>query len=246
MSQPKPGVLVMDDSTAGQEAAELAACTAVLLDPAGFNPNVELPCGLTSEHVKNAMQGFLDFLTFMNTQLNTRGIERMESMLMQANFSSVVGEFMSANIPKHCDSLVKNRYHNGHPDLVPKGRYDGDSVLHGPDGIEIKASRRLGSWQGHNAEDVWLMMFAYDANKQTDAFEGVPPRPFRFREVVGAQIKKEHWKFAGRSETSRRTITATVMNSGVELMRANYIYRDPNSEPKVKLSAITLPIEKSK
>lgn len=240
MSQAEPGVLLETDDLA---AAELAACSAVPLDVRGFNPKVQLPYGLRTEHVQQAMQAFLDFLTFMNTQLNSRGIERMESMLMQANFSSMVGEFMSANIPKYCESLVKNRYHNGHPDLVPKGQYKGDSILHGPDGIEIKASRRLNGWQGHNAEDVWLMMFAYDANKQTDPSEGVAPRPFSFREVVGAQIKKEHWKFAGRSETSRRTITATIMNSGVELMRANYIYRDPSLQAKVKLKAISLPIE---
>lgn len=67
------------------------------------------------------MQGFLDFLGFVNQQLNTREIQRLETMLMPANFSSIVGEFMSANIPKYCRTLVKNRYHNGHPDLIPPG-----------------------------------------------------------------------------------------------------------------------------
>ena len=39
---------------------------------------------------------------------------------MPANFSSMVGEFMSATIPKYCKTLAKNTYHNGHPDLVAR------------------------------------------------------------------------------------------------------------------------------
>ena len=54
--------------------------------------------------------------------------------------SSMVGEFMGATIPKYCDKLAKNQYHNGHPDLVPKGKFTGDSLQHGTEGIEIKAS----------------------------------------------------------------------------------------------------------
>ncbi len=43
---------------------------------------------------------------------------------MPANFSSMVGEFMSATIPKYCKTLAKNTYHNGHPDLVPAGKFE--------------------------------------------------------------------------------------------------------------------------
>lgn len=67
---------------------------------------------------------------------------RLESFLMPANFSSMVGEFMAAAIPKYCKAIVKNRYHNGHPDLLPKGHYPSDSVLHGPEGIELKSRPR--------------------------------------------------------------------------------------------------------
>src|SRR5437762_5985786 len=65
------------------------------------------------------MQEFINFLGFMNSQLRTREIPRFEAMLMSANFSSLVGEFIAASLPKYCASIVKNRYHNGHPDLLP-------------------------------------------------------------------------------------------------------------------------------
>ena len=147
---------------------------------------------------------------------------------MPANFSSMVGEFMGIAIPKFCRSVVKNQYHNGHPDMLPKGEYPGNSALHAPAGIEIKASRHGGGWQGHNAEDVWLMVFVFDANTARDAARGIAPKPFRFVEVVGAQLEKSDWAFSGRSATSRRTITASVTRTGFEKMEANWIYRAPS------------------
>jgi len=171
------------------------------------------------------MQDFLDFLGFINVQLLTKQLPRLEAFLMPANFSSMVGEFMSAGIPKYCKTIIKNRYHNGHPDMIPIGRYPGDSLLHADEGIEIKASRYESGWQGHNPEDVWLMVFVFDSNTARDAGLGTPPRPFRFKKVVGAELTRADWNFSGRSETSRRTITASVTRSGFNKMEGNWLYR---------------------
>lgn len=208
---------------------ELSACRLPRPDPAHFNPQAAIPFGCTSEHVRAAMGEFLDFLEFVNTQLNGRSIPRLETFLMPANFSSIVGEFMTITLPKHSPGLVKNLYHNGHPDLLPRGVYPGDAVLHADQGIEVKASRYLRGWQGHNAEDAWLMVFAFEANRARDEGNGQCPIPFRFLKVVGAQLTQADWKFAGRSAESRRTITASVTRSGYDKMEANWIYRLPNS-----------------
>lgn len=210
------------------DEAELAACTPVPLSPKGVNPRAAIPYGCKTEHVVAAMQEYLDFLGFINGQLATRQIPRFETMLMPANFSSMVGEFMSASIPKYCPTICKNAYHNGHPDLIPRGQFPNDSVQHaGPVGIEIKASRYKRGWQGHNREDVWLMVFVFDSNRPVDASRGVGPRPFRFVRVLGARIDATDWKFEGRAQGSRRTITATVLPSGYDKMAANWIYWDP-------------------
>jgi hypothetical protein len=171
------------------------------------------------------MNDFLDFLGFINPQLHTKQIARLETMLMPANFSSIVGEFMTSAIPKYCKTLVKNRYHNGHPDLIPTGVFTTDSVQHSDIGIEVKASRYLGGWQGHNPEDIWLMVFVFDCNRPKD----VIPRPFRFIRVIGARLERTDWIFSGRSETSRRTITASVTKSGYAKMMANWIYEGSES-----------------
>lgn len=206
--------------------AELLACTPKPLSAAGFNPNVKLPYGLRGDHIRAAMDGFLEFLGFINQQLYSREMQRIETILMPANFSSIVGEFMGVMIPRHCETLVKNRYHNGHPDLIPAGRFENDAVQYTRHGIEIKASRYSRGWQGHNPESVWLMVFVFDSNRPEDAAKNVLPKPFRFVEVVGAKLTKRDWNFSGRVGTSRRTITASVTESGYRKMMRNWIYRD--------------------
>lgn len=207
---------------------ELAACNPEPVAGKAFNSDAVMPHGLTIDHMAKAMKEFVEFLGFVNTQLNGQGIARLESMLMPANFSSIVGEFMISTIPKHSKGLAKNQYHNGHPDLIPTGKFPDDSIQHTTVGIEIKASRYQSGWQGHNPENVWLMVFVFDSNRPVDLTNEADPRPFRFVKVVGAGLKKVDWAYAGRSATSRRTITASVRPSGRDKMESNWIYKSPS------------------
>ncbi len=207
---------------------ELTACTPYPVDPDGFNQRAELPYGLSAQHLYQAMNVFVDFLGFIHQQLHTRDLARLESLLMPANFSSIVGEFIGATIPRYCPGLVRNQYHNGYPDLIPAGRFPNNAVQYTVDGIEIKASHYPRGWQGHNPENVWRMVFVFDSNRPSDAAKGVKPKPFRLSEVLGAHLTKEDWLFSGRSESSRRTITASVTRSDYEKMVANWIYKAPD------------------
>ncbi len=205
---------------------EWAACTPVPVNPDAFNEGCVLPYGLTAGHVRRAMEDFVEFLDFVNRQLHSKGFPRLESFLMPANFSSIVGEFMVLRIPEHCPTLVKNRYHNGHPDLIPRGRFPGDAVQYAHEGIEIKGSHRPSGWQGHNPESIWLMVFHFDSNTPRDKERGGGPKPFRFKAVYVAQLERNDWTFSGRSITSRRTITASVNRLGLKKMKSNWLYRD--------------------
>jgi len=204
---------------------EEQACVPVPTNPEYFNGRCVLPYGLKNEHIMQAMDDFLDFLGFINQQLYTKSIARLESFLMPANFSSMVGEFMNIGISKYCPTLTKNHYHNGHPDLIPSGKFPDDAVQHASEGIEVKGSRHPGRWQGHNPEAVWLMVFHFDSNASDDVRKNVAPKPFRFIAVYAAKLEREDWTFSGRSDTSRRTITASVNQQGVAKMRANWVYR---------------------
>ncbi len=190
----------------------------------GFNPKAIIPFGVTTAHIHAAMQDFIDFVTAVDTQLHAKGMASLENTMMQANFSSLVGEMMGARIPKHCLTVVKNLYHNGHPDVLPAGKYPNDAAQHaGNNGIEIKASRYLQGWQGHNAEDVWLMVFVFRSGRTGTKVK--KRQSFKFLLVAGAKLAKTDWQFSGRSETSRRTITASVKPKGAKKMMANWIYK---------------------
>ncbi len=209
---------------APNDPSEEQACKAIPVRRDKLNTFGVLPYGLTAEHVYLAMSDFIRFLGFVNRQLFTQQVPRLESFLMPANFSSIVGEFLTMTIPHYCPTLAKNRFHNGHPDLIPTGYYPDDAVQYTHEGIEVKASRYAAGWQGHNPEAVWLMVFHFNSNSANE--RTASPRPFRFRAVYAAKLEMEDWRFSGRSDTSRRTITASVAGSGRLKMQANWIYRD--------------------
>lgn len=127
---------------------EQAACAPVRPVLDHFNRRAKIPYGVTVEHIYRAMTDFTDFLGVINQALRVKQIERLEAILMPANFSSVVGEFVCAAIPKHCKTIAKNTYHNGHPDMLPVGVHPKNAMQHHHEGIEIKASRYLKGWQG--------------------------------------------------------------------------------------------------
>jgi len=191
------------------------------LQPEGFNPSVDLPYGLHVGQVQAAMQDWLDFLAFINAQLYLKNMNRFEDLLMPATFSGLVGEFIVSSLPKYCPRLVKNRYPNGHPDLLPAGQFADDKAPYTHLGIEVKALRHQRGWQGHNPESVWLLVFVFETRhaKSRQAL------PFRFQQVLGAALEVSDWRFAGRSDQSRRTITASVSASGYQKMRRNWLYR---------------------
>ena len=193
------------------------------VEPALFNPYCQLPYDLTTEHIRLAMEDFLQFLAVVNGQLHDSGMSLLEAITMPANFSSIVGEFIISSTPRHCDKLVKNLYHNGHPDLLPSEKYEGDSAQHASEGIEVKASRYMTGWQGHNPEDTWLMVFVFESSRPRDLVKG-DLKPFRFRRVLGAELEKSDWKLSGRGPESRRTITASVIPSGYGKMKKNWLY----------------------
>jgi hypothetical protein len=205
---------------------ETLACVPHPLNHDLFNRDCNLPYGLSLEHIYKAMNDFLDFLGFINQQLRTKDIPRLENFIMPANFSSIVGEFMNITIPKYCSTLVKNQYHNGHPDLIPAEIYPNNAVQYSTEGVEVKGSRHSTGWQGHNPEAVWLMVFYFDSNTSNDKKTGISPKPFWFKGVYAAKLVKDDWAFSGRSETSRRTITASVTQSGVQKMKSNWVYED--------------------
>ena len=193
------------------------------LDPAYINHHASLPYDLTVAEVSKAVSETYRLFNGLNDFLTTNGFRPMEELLLGNSFSGILSELLVKNIARVSSSLVANLKVGGHPDLLPKGYYDSNLILKGDEGIEVKTSIQKGGWQGHNPEDSWLLIFRYMVGMQ-DNNQTVP---LTFLEILCAKLTKKDWSFSGRKGASRRTPTASITTSGVEKLRANFLYRVP-------------------
>ena len=58
---------------------EAEACSPVQVKADGFNKKAIIPFGCKIEHIKAGMEDFVSFLGFINEQLATRKMQRLES-----------------------------------------------------------------------------------------------------------------------------------------------------------------------
>jgi hypothetical protein len=200
------------------------------LHPKGWNETVRLPYDLRASEIKAAIDDIYDFLYNVNRFLIERGWDRLEETLSAATFSGVLSELVVEGVSKRSSTIIKNQYHNGRPDLVPRNMYEGDGCHRGAEGIEVKASRWSNGWQGHNVEDGWIMICQYYIDRDTRPTENRSPT--RIDRVMCAQLSEDDWSFSGRREGSRRTPTASIRRSGVLKLEANAVYLDPTYEPR--------------
>jgi hypothetical protein len=200
------------------------------LHPRGFDHDIRLPYGLRVAEVRAAIEDIYDFLHNVNRFLTEKGWDRLEETLMAATFSGMISELVVQSLSKQSASLISNQYHNGRPDLLPRSHYPNDAALRGEEGIEVKASRHSSGWQGHNVESGWIMIFQYQLDIETQPMEQRDPTTFV--RVLLAQLKETDWSFSGRGEGSRRTITASILRSGMEKLLATPLYLDPTYEPR--------------
>jgi hypothetical protein len=98
------------------------------VDPNGFNRAIALPYNLRLDDFEMAMQDVYDFFFDVNQLLEGKGLERLDDMLRPAIMSGLLSDMLTASLAKHSRSLTENKYFNGHPDLVVKGRYPKNSV----------------------------------------------------------------------------------------------------------------------
>jgi len=191
-----------------------------------FNPAPLLPYNLRIIDFQSAMQDVYDFFYDVNTFLRGRDLARMEDMLRKANLSGTISDMLTASLAKHSRSLVQNRYHNGHPDLVVEGRYASDSVKAGEDGVEIKSTlNRGGAVDTHGGRRQWMCVFVYEIDNVTEPADD--RAPLIFREVYLSQVEPDDFRVNERGVLGTRT--STLDRSGILRLRANWIYFDqPN------------------
>lgn len=192
------------------------------VDTTTFNPLAVLPFELRLKDFEIAMQDVYDFFFDVNTGLAAKGLERLDDMLRPAIMSGLLSDMLTASLAKHSRALTENKYFNGHPDLIVKGVYPGNSVQAGTEGVEVKTTRKAGgAVDTHGARDQWMCVFVYEVDRKTE-----PARdrsPMTFTEVYLGQVFVTDFRKNPRGELGTRT--ATLHREGIEKLRQNWIYR---------------------
>lgn len=188
-----------------------------------FNQEAQLPYELRIQDFEIAMQDVYDLFFDVNSGLIEKGLERLDDFLRPAIMSGLISDLLTASIAKHARALTVNAYFNGHPDLVLKGVYPGDSVKAGTEGVEIKTTRKSGgAVDTHGARDQWMAVFVYEVDLATEPAR--ERRAMAFTEVYLGKVEIADFRKNPRGELGTRT--ATLHREGILKLRGNWIYRD--------------------
>lgn len=192
------------------------------IDPAGFNPDAELPYSLRLMDFEHAMQDVYDFFFDVNAMLSKKGMRRLDDMMRPAMMSGMISDMMTASLAKFSRTLVENQHFNGHPDLVLRGTYPNDSAHSGSDGIEVKTTRkRGGAVDTHGARNQWMCVFVYETDQKSQPASA--RNEMRFIEVYLANVSVDDFRSNARGTLGTRT--ATLHADGVKKLRENWIYK---------------------
>jgi hypothetical protein len=188
----------------------------------GFNNAAVLPYELRLEDFKLALQDVYDFFFDVNSHLVGKGLDRLDDMLRPAIMSGVLSDMLTASLAKHSRTLTENRYFNGHPDLVVKGKYPSNSVKAGEHGVEIKTTRKAGgAVDTHGARNQWMCVFVYEVDNSSEPASD--RNPLRFTEIYLGKVVVADFRKNARGELGTRT--ATLHAEGIAKLRRSWIYR---------------------
>lgn len=152
------------------------------VDEGAFNKAANLPYELRLDDFKLALQDVYDFFFDVNSHLVGKGLDRLDDLLRPAIMSGVLSDMLTASLAKHSRTLVENKYFNGHPDLVVKGKYPNNCAKAGEHGVEIKTTRKPGgAVDTHGARAQWMCVFVYAVDNESEPTSD--RRPLRFTEV---------------------------------------------------------------
>jgi len=185
-----------------------------------------LPYGLQPRHVLRAVEDVQDLLHQLNTVLHESSYEPLEDLLDRASFSGLISRTITTRLAEaRSGSLVVNRYHNGFPDLIPKGRYPNDAVQRGV-GLEVKASRSDGSWQSHGPRTGWFIIVQFQID-ETESVARLQREPTRVVAAMLANLGEEDWSWQPARSGRIRSGTASVKASGRLKLRDGAVWLDP-------------------
>lgn len=197
-------------------------------DSSGLKTDGELPYNLRPQDVLRMVEDLHDLLHEVNSMMVEKGFDRMEELLDPAGFSGFISRSVVDRFDRLSRALVKNTYHNGYPDLLPRGVYPADSAQHGTEGgLEVKASRGKASWQSHGPRAGWFCVVQFDIDE--DERKALRDRePTKILAVMIGEIAESDWSWQPARVGRIRSGTASIKPSGTAKLRASAVWVDPS------------------
>lgn len=194
------------------------------VDRSKFNNALTLPYQLRVDDFALAMADVYDFFYDVNTNLVEKGLQRLDDMIRPAALSGMLSDMITDSLAQKSRVLTSNLFHNGHPDLIVRGRYANDAVEAGAEGVEIKSTRKSGgAVDTHGAREQTLCVWVYDVDN--DRSKPAHQRaPLQIREIYIANVTKADFRSNARGELG--TKTATLHADGVKVLREGWVYLD--------------------
>lgn len=193
-------------------------------DRSKFNPDLALPYQLRLDDFALAMADVYDFFHDVNTNLVDKGLRRLDDMIRPAALSGMLSDMITDSLAQKSRVLTSNLWHNGHPDLIVRGRYPSDRVEAGEEGVEIKSTKkRGGAVDTHGARNQTLCVWVYDIDN--DLSKPAHQRdPLQFREIYIGEVTTDDFRSNARGELGTRT--ATLHADGIQKLRQEWVYLD--------------------
>ncbi|PWB43750.1 MAG: hypothetical protein C3F10_09960 [Dehalococcoidia bacterium] len=189
--------------------------------PEWLNPTAVLPYELRPDDFLASLRDLYDLLGDVNSSLTGRGLQRLEELLKPQTFTSIVSDALAVSLGNHARVLTRNRHHNGHPDLVPEGRYANNDALAGDEGVEVKATMGRGAADMHAPRDGWLCLFRYVMDRTSEP--ALKRRPTEVTEILLARLELTDFRLNERGDRGTRTATPHV--GGLRKLREGWVYR---------------------
>ncbi|MFA5775889.1 MAG: hypothetical protein WC864_11010 [Ilumatobacteraceae bacterium] len=205
-----------------------------IADPAGLrqiaNLPKTLPYNLRPSDALRMVEDVNEMLHEVNCRLHGLGYDRLEELLDSAGFSGLVSRSVVDRLGRLSKALVPNSYHNGYPDLLPKGVYPGDAIQHGKQGgLEVKASRYDSGWQAHGPRAGWFCVVQFALDRRADV--ALQDRePTKFLAVHVAELEEADWSWQPAAAGKIRSGTASIKSTGEVKLRRGSVWVDPSYE----------------
>jgi hypothetical protein len=196
-------------------------------DAADLDLTIALPYGMTALGILAAISDIYAYIQAVNDASIQHRYDRLEDLMLPASFSGLISELVVRAVAREnatgTPGVTRNLRPGGRPDIIPRAMYPGDAVLRGEEGVEVKTSGSATSWQGHSPETGWMMVVQIAVDRVTNPV--YDRSPTTVERVLIAELVEADWTYAGRSETSRRTPTASINPAGRTKLATGVVYQ---------------------